>query len=77
MFRRCHAPTLNFATAPKRVETNLVRGPNETRMDLSFLANNPLVVGFVVLLLGFILYVYLFIRRTVTGFRDGVQNGRR
>ena len=46
-------------------------------MDLSFVFNNPLVVGFLVVLLGFILYMYLFIRRTVTGFRDGVQNGRR
>ncbi|UPW01660.1 hypothetical protein M0R88_06050 [Halorussus gelatinilyticus] len=46
-------------------------------MDLSFIFNNPLVVGFLVILLGFVLYMYLFLRRTVTGFREGVQNGRR
>ena len=46
-------------------------------MDLSFLTNNPLVVGFVVALLGFVLFMYLFVRRTITGFREGVQNGRR
>jgi hypothetical protein len=45
-------------------------------MDFSFVANNPLVVGFVVVLLGFFLFMYLFVRRTVTGFREGVQNGR-
>ena len=46
-------------------------------MDLSFVSNNPLIVGFVVLLLGFILFMYLFVRRIVTGFREGVQEGRR
>jgi uncharacterized protein (DUF2062 family) len=46
-------------------------------MDLSFVFNNPLVVGFVVVLLGFVLFMYLFVRRTVTGFQEGVQNGRR
>lgn len=45
-------------------------------MDLSFVFNNPLVVGFVVVLLGFVLFMYLFVRRTVTGFQEGVQNGR-
>jgi len=46
-------------------------------MDLSFVFNNPLVVGFVAILLGFVLFMYLFVRRTVTGFQEGVQNGRR
>jgi len=44
---------------------------------MEFIYNNPLVVGFVVLLLGFVLFMYLFIRRTVTGFREGMDNGRR
>ncbi|WP_255457560.1 MULTISPECIES: hypothetical protein [Halorussus] len=44
---------------------------------MEFLTNNPLVVGFVVLLLGFVLFMYLFIRRTVTGFREGIENGQR
>jgi flagellar biogenesis protein FliO len=39
--------------------------------------NDPLVVGFLVLLLGFVLFAYLFVRRIVTGFREGVENGRR
>ncbi|MFC4450652.1 hypothetical protein [Halorussus aquaticus] len=43
---------------------------------MDFIYNNPMVVGFVVLLLGFVFFMYLFIRRTVTGFREGVQNGR-
>ncbi len=46
-------------------------------MDLSFVFNNPLVVGFVAILLGFVFFMYLFVRRTVTGFQEGVQNGRR
>ena len=44
-------------------------------MDLSFVSNNPLVVGFVAILLGFVLFMYLFIRKTVLGFREGVQKG--
>ncbi|WP_275897368.1 hypothetical protein [Halorussus sp. MSC15.2] len=44
---------------------------------MDFVYNNPMVVGFVVLLLGFVFFMYLFIRRTVTGFQEGVQNGRR
>ncbi|WP_269814489.1 DUF7859 family protein [Halorussus litoreus] len=44
---------------------------------MEFIYNNPLVVGFVVLLLGFVLFMYLFIRRTITGFREGMDNGRR
>ena len=59
----------------RRVETNLFARLNHTRMD--FVYNNPLVVGFVVLLLGFVLFMYMFIRRTVTGFREGMDNGRR
>jgi predicted ABC-type exoprotein transport system permease subunit len=46
-------------------------------MDLSFVFNDPLVLGFLVILLGFVLFMYLFVRRTITGFREGVQNGRR
>ena len=39
--------------------------------------NDPLVLGFLVILLGFILFMYLFIRRTLTGFREGMENSRR
>ncbi|WP_256504078.1 DUF7859 family protein [Halorussus salilacus] len=39
--------------------------------------NDPLFLGFVGLLLLVVLFAYLFIRRTVTGFREGMENGRR
>jgi hypothetical protein len=54
------------------VETTLSGRPDGTPME--FVYNNPLVVGFVVLLLGFVLFMYLFIRRTVTSFREGMEN---
>ena len=59
-----------------RVETNLVRGPKR-RPVLDFIFSHPLVAGFIVLLLGFVLFMYLFVRRTLTGFREGVEKGRR
>jgi hypothetical protein len=34
------------------------------------------LVGIIGLLLGFVFFVYLFLRRTVTGFREGVDRGR-
>jgi hypothetical protein len=46
-------------------------------MDFSFIFNNPVIVGFVAILLGFVFFVYLFIRRTLTGFREGMENSRR
>lgn len=59
-----------------RVETNLVGQPKHESM-LDFIFNDPLVAGFIVLLLGFVLFMYLFVRRTLTGFREGVDKGRR
>ncbi|WP_192498351.1 DUF7859 family protein [Halorussus halophilus] len=44
---------------------------------LDFMSSNPLVVGFMVLLLGFVLFMYLFVRRTLTGFQEGMDKGRR
>jgi hypothetical protein len=44
---------------------------------MASLFNDPLVLGFLVILLGFILFMYLFIRRTLTGFREGMENSRR
>lgn len=38
---------------------------------------NPIVMAFVLALLGFVLFVYLFIRRTVTAYREGQDQGRR
>jgi hypothetical protein len=37
---------------------------------------DPILVGLLVLLLGFVFFMYLFIRRTVTGFQEGVQSGK-
>jgi len=44
---------------------------------MASLFNDPLVLGFLVILLGFVLFMYLFIRRTLTGFREGMENSRR
>lgn len=33
------------------------------------------MLGIIALLLGFVFFVYLFVRRTVTGFRKGVERG--
>lgn len=37
---------------------------------------DPVLVGLLVLILGFVFFVYLFLRRTVTGFREGMQQGK-
>jgi hypothetical protein len=34
------------------------------------------LVGIVAVLLGFVFFVYLFLRRTVTGFAEGLKQGR-
>lgn len=39
--------------------------------------NDPLFVGLLVIMLGFVFFVYLFIRRTLTGFQEGMQKGQR
>lgn len=40
---------------------------------VSTLFEDPVLVGIVVVLLGFIFFVYLFLRRTVTAFKDGMR----
>jgi hypothetical protein len=37
---------------------------------------DPVLVGMVVILLTFVFFIYLFLRRTVTGFMDGLKQGR-
>ena len=37
---------------------------------------DPVLVFIVVVLLGFVFLVYLFLRRTVKGFREGMDQGR-
>jgi hypothetical protein len=41
------------------------------------LLQDPVFVGLVVALLAFVFFVYLFVRRTVTGFREGIDEGQR
>jgi hypothetical protein len=37
---------------------------------------DPVLVGIVVVLLTFVFLLYLFLRRTVTGFIEGMRQGR-
>lgn len=37
---------------------------------------DPVAIGFVLLLLAFVLFMYLFLRRTVLAFREGQDRGR-
>ena len=36
-----------------------------------------LMIGMIALLLGFVFFVYLMLRRTVLGFKEGVDKGKR
>jgi hypothetical protein len=38
---------------------------------------DPVLVGIVVVLLVFVFAMYLFLRRIVTGFKEGMQDGQR
>ena len=37
---------------------------------------DPVLVGIVVVMLAFVFFVYLFLRRIATGFKEGVQQGK-
>jgi uncharacterized protein (DUF2062 family) len=37
---------------------------------------DPMLVGLLILILGFVFFIYLFLRRTVVGFKEGMQSGR-
>ncbi|MFC7044146.1 hypothetical protein ACFQH6_00860 [Halobacteriaceae archaeon GCM10025711] len=39
--------------------------------------DDPVFLGMLVLIAAFFLYVFLWVRRTVTGFRQGLDEGRR
>ncbi|WP_266078972.1 DUF7859 family protein [Haladaptatus caseinilyticus] len=41
------------------------------------LLSDPVFVGLLVAILAFVFFIYLFIRRTLTGFQEGVQKGQR
>ena len=38
---------------------------------------DPILVGIAALMLGFVFFVYLFLRRTVTGFMQGMNEGKK
>lgn len=37
---------------------------------------DPLTLGLLAVVLGFFLFMYLMIRRTIIGFKEGMQGGR-
>lgn len=44
---------------------------------LDFFIQRPVFTGLLVIMLVFIFFSYLFIRRTLTGLREGYDQGRR
>ncbi|MDG5778869.1 hypothetical protein VB773_03610 [Haloarculaceae archaeon H-GB2-1] len=44
---------------------------------VNIVSNEPVLVGMVVVMLAFVFFIYLMIRRTVTGFKEGMEKGRR
>jgi len=44
---------------------------------VDFVVNHPVLVILTVLMVGFVFAVYLFLRRTLAGFREGMERGRR
>ena len=44
---------------------------------VEFVLSEPIFVGFVALILLFVFFGYLFVRRTVTGMREGFDEGYR
>jgi len=36
---------------------------------------DPVLVGMVVVMLAFVFFIYLMLRRTITGFMQGMQEG--
>jgi F0F1-type ATP synthase membrane subunit b/b' len=41
------------------------------------LFQDPVFLALLVALLGFVFFLYLFVRRTITGFQEGVERGQR
>ena len=39
--------------------------------------DDPVFLGILAALLVFVLFIYLFIRRTILGFKEGMEQGRR
>jgi hypothetical protein len=43
---------------------------------VNVVSEDPVLVGIVVVMLAFVFFLYLMIRRTVTGFKEGMDKGR-
>ena len=52
-------------------------GPAQIDVVADFIASNPALVVLVVFLLGFVFFAFLFVRRTLTGLREGFDDGYR
>lgn len=43
---------------------------------IDFFASNPVFTGLLVVMLAFVFFMYLLVRRTVLGLREGFDSGR-
>ena len=43
---------------------------------VDFVASNPVVSGLLVVMLAFVFFMYLLVRRTLLGLREGYDSGR-
>nr|WP_139246559.1 hypothetical protein [Halogranum amylolyticum] len=71
-------------SVPPLAETALERPPEGADMSslvlqgvVDFLAQNPVFTGLLIVMLVFVFFSYLFVRRTLTGLREGYDRGRR
>ena len=51
--------------------------PAQVDVVTDFVAANPALVVLIVLLLGFVFFIFLFVRRTLSGLREGFDDGYR
>ena len=51
--------------------------PIQVDVVTDFVASNPALVILVVFLLGFVFFAFLFVRRTLSGLREGFDEGYR
>jgi hypothetical protein len=51
--------------------------PAQVDLVTDFVASNPALIILVVFLLGFVFFAFLFVRRTLSGLREGFDEGYR
>jgi hypothetical protein len=59
----------------ERAYIDIIVGQVDTAIE--FMVSHPALVGLLALLLGFVFFSYLFIRRTLTGLREGYDEAYR